>query len=147
VWTSDLFDEIIWRPKKLTSILKGDIVMSSVQITGLPPQESKVPATGTVFTIMNPHGGEIYKVGSKVAIYWTGGPTLPQTVRIGLIDHTGWYEAIEITSAEPISFSPGFYQWQLPTDFISDPTHEYQIYVQDTFGSTWTYGPIFKIVA
>src|SRR3954452_1318897 len=113
----------------------------------LPRERAMAPTAGAAFSIMNPHGGEIYRVGSKVAIYWTGGPELPQTIRIGLIDRTAWVEAIEITSQEPISTSPGFYQWQIPVNFVADPTHEYEIYVQAAVGSGgWIYGSSFRIV-
>jgi|ERR1022692_3699425 hypothetical protein len=97
------------------------------------------------FTFLNPDGGEIYKVGSNVAIYWTGGPPLPQSVGIALVDATEnrvvFFFAGGLKNSSPL----GKYTWTIPIDTFLE-TSNYQLYIQDDARTTWTYGPLFKIV-
>ena len=97
------------------------------------------------FTFLNPDGGEIYRPGSHVAIYWTGGPTLPQTVDISLVDIQAWRVVVAIVGRYENVSPIGKYVWTIPAGFPFDPTHDYQVYIEDSARTTWTYGPQFKI--
>jgi hypothetical protein len=97
------------------------------------------------FTFLNPDGGEIYQAGSKVAIYWTGGTPLPQSVGISLIDATEQRVAFVISGGIKNESPLGKYTWTIPLiKFLQ--TSDYQLYIQDDAQTTWTYGPLFKIV-
>lgn len=99
------------------------------------------------FVFLNPFGGEIFHTGSTVAIYWTGGPPLPQRVGFSLVDKTDWVVVRSNLPGEIVNqSSPGFYQWTIPPDIKLNPTHRYQIYIAASDGSTWTYGPAFSII-
>jgi hypothetical protein len=101
-----------------------------------------------LFKFINPDGGEIFEVGSKVTILWTGGTDAPK-VRIVLVDHDDWVVVHGVGGYED---NNGAYTWQIPTDFRHVHTHDYLFYIEDAYlsdgrytRSTWTYGPLFKI--
>ncbi|HEY5122384.1 MAG TPA: Ser-Thr-rich GPI-anchored membrane family protein [Ignavibacteria bacterium] len=110
----------------------------------LPPKDC--PSKVTPFVFLNPLGDEIFEVGSKVAIYWKGGPPLPQTVRIYLIDVEAWATIANIVPSLVVNNSPGFYQWTIPLTWLQTHNHtQYQIYIEDVARTTWLYGHTFKI--
>jgi hypothetical protein len=45
---------------------------------------------------VRPLGGEIYEVGSRVAIYWSGGANTISKVGIYLVNNTSWKVVIDI---------------------------------------------------
>ena len=114
----------------------------------LPSEDAKPDAAFPHFEFMNPHGGEIYHAGSKIAIYWTGGPPRPQTIGIALVDQNAW-QVIAVPGLPGAHVNPneiGFYQWNVPPDLKLDPTHDYRLYIESSSPHTWWYGPLFKIV-
>ena len=114
----------------------------------------KLPAPGStpkdarpiaLFKFLNPLGGEIFEVGSAVAIYWTGGPHVPQKVLIYLVDVTAWQIIETVIALHNESTVPGLFQWTIPVSLSLNHTHTFQFYIEDVPRTTWTYGPIFKI--
>jgi hypothetical protein len=102
-------------------------------------------ATSTVssaqpFTLTLPAGGETWTAGTTHTLYWTGGnPTW--NVNLVFIDVTNSvvYEYFNLNSA-----NTGEAVYTLPASL---PTGTYQFYIEEVNDSTWTYGPIFTIVA
>jgi hypothetical protein len=101
-----------------------------------------------LFQFLNPYGGEVFEVGSKVTIRWKGGSDAPE-VRLLLVDHDDWVVMLAVGGYEK---NNGEYTWQIPEDFRHVHTHDYLFYIEDAYPtdgrytrSTWTYGPLFKI--
>jgi hypothetical protein len=125
---------------------KSKTAASKKPALALPPR-GKASDRELPFYFLNPFGGEIYKVGSRVAIYWQAAPSLTKKVSISLIDHTAWQGLFTIATTDPVSASPyGFYQWTIPKNFPFDPSREYRLYISDAQGTSYTYGPTFKII-
>ena len=102
----------------------------------------------TIFHIVNPFGGEVYVVGSHVAIYWTGGREAPEKVNIQLIDVQLWRVCHNVTLAFESSPPLRAYHWIIPDDQTDiDPTHDYQIYIENVERTNWHYSDSFKILS
>jgi len=99
------------------------------------------------FEILTPGGGEIFKKGSRIHIFWKGGPPVPQSIRLWLVDET-INKIIETALPDPYynNSEIGNYAWTIPKPFKIETAHNFQIYIEDEFRKTWTYGQTFKIV-
>jgi hypothetical protein len=135
----------------------------------LPAKSARPAAASPVFTILNPGGGEIYKLyaryPSKPAlgpctfkVFWKDGPSPANNVNIYLIDIKNWVTVAVIANniANVSAGQVGMVSWTMPANF--QPTDDcpttstyplkygrYQIYVQGGSPLTWTYGPEFPI--
>jgi hypothetical protein len=97
------------------------------------------------FVFLNPLEKEILEVGSEVAIFWKGGPALPQKVNISLIDIQPGKVIATVVENHIEQIDPGFYSWVIPKTVPLLHDHTYQFYIQDVPRTTWTYGPAFRI--
>jgi hypothetical protein len=98
------------------------------------------------FIFLNPSGKETFGVGSEVAIYWKGGPDLPQKVNISLFD-IQLRKVIDIVVVNHVEhIDPGLYPWIIPKTVPLLQDHSYQFYIQDVSRTAWTYSPVFKII-
>jgi hypothetical protein len=111
----------------------------------LPDPDSTPKSKTPTFQFLNPLGDEIFEVGSKVAIYWKGGPHYPQKVKISLVDVQPWAFIAPVIDYYVNTANPGLFQWIIPVSFPLDHTHTYLFYIQDVPGTTWAYGQPFKI--
>ena len=144
----------------------------------LPPRGSKPkkikrtrlqPPPPPPLTILNPAGGEIYKLyaryPSKPAlgpcsfkIFWKGGLPTATNLTISLIDIKNWVvnTVIATNVANVPAGQVGMLPFTLPANF--QPTDDcattstypskygrYQIYIQGGNPLSWTYGPEFTI--
>jgi len=133
-----------------------------------PSTSPKVKKNSPPYALLNPNGGEIYKVDARYPtqpptrqcrfmIYWTGGPAGAAT-SISLIDVKNWVVIASIWSGTNVGAGElGSAEFTLPanfkpTDDCSTPSTYplkpgiYQVYIQDDPATTWTYGPEFTIV-
>jgi hypothetical protein len=135
---------------------------------GTKPKKSSAVATPN-FTILNPGGGEIYKVFARYPtkpplgpctfkIFWKDGPYPANNVTISLIDIKNWV-VNTVVAANLSNVAPGqigVAQFTLPANFQATddcPTSSlyplkygrYQIYIQGGSPLTWIYGPEFTI--
>lgn len=116
------------------------------EIVHTAPASSPKSLKPQPFIFLNPLEKEIYEPGSEIAIYWKGGPALPQKVNISLIDIQPC-KVIATVVVNHIEFiNPGLYYWTIPETFPLLHNHTYQFYIQDVPRTTWTYGPVFKII-
>ena len=107
----------------------------------LPAPDSKQKGG---FLFLNPVGGEIFEVGSKVAIYWTGGNPLPQSYSIYLIDIEDWVSLGPIVLNQQQTSSPGLYKWTIPLTWLNTHNHtKYCFYIVS--GIYYRYSETFKI--
>lgn len=87
-------------------------------------------------------GGEVFEVGSRIPIVWTGGPPGVEFVRLALIDVTSWQTVLELGITPYTSTTPfGKYRATIPAAFCATLCHQYQVYIEDVPRTTWTYGP------
>jgi len=98
-----------------------------------------VPAAAQTFTWTLPAGGETWTAATTHTVEWSGGPASNCNV---------WL--IQISPPQAIGiFAPnvpnnGATSWTIPANLA---TGSYQLYIEDTIQSTWTYGPIFTVNA
>lgn len=118
------------------------------------------------FKLLSPGGDEIYKIHAryptlpksrscKILVIWNGGPA-DRDVELFLIDKKNWVVVAAIARLPNVAAgSIGEFQWQIPDDFQPTDDHLpgdatnaglYQVYIQDSERTTWTYGPLFTIV-
>ena len=151
------------------AILLGTACMSAQGVIKLPQRDirPKVDASVPAFKLLNPGGGEIYKVSAryppqyptitpgKITVVWNGGPCNAPT-QIILVDMLHW-QSLGVTWTGTNTCSAQSIQYTIPANFAptNDQTPDgtnpamygqYCIYIQTTNQSTWTYGPDFYIV-
>jgi hypothetical protein len=115
---------------------------------GTPNPELKPALPEETFQILNPFGGENYVIGSHVAIYWTGGNAGSEKVNIQLIDVPLWRVCNTVTLAADTTGPLRAFHWIIPDDPTDiDPTHDFQIYVENVARTNWHYSDPFKITA
>ncbi len=91
-----------------------------------------LPAAAAPFTFVHPSGGELMEGGCPYYIEWNGGPA--GNVNLALIDLNTFTVAATLNNTP----NDGLELWTLP-DYL--PTGPYEIYIEDTGVTTWTYGP------
>jgi len=153
----------------IAAILLGTASMSAQGEIKLPAREISPKAVANVpaFKLLNPGGGEIYKVSArypvqpttiipgKITVVWNGGPVGAPT-QIILVDMLHWQSLGVIWSGTNTGATQSI-QYTIPANFnptdnqTSGGTYpnlygQYCIYIQTTSQSTWTYGPNFYIV-
>ncbi len=122
----------------------------------LPARGTKAPKIKglTNFQFLNPGGSEIYEVGTKIQVIWTGGTDLPQSVWVALVNIRAWTVVnLPVTVTNPINSSPGICEVTIPHNFYQAyvasgkmyPTDTFLFYITDALTTTWTYGPAFTI--
>ena len=111
------------------------------------PAKGQMPKSSIPgFQFVSPGGGEIFEVGSNISIVWTGGPVGVQSVALYLIDITQWQVVLLLGTPAYQSTSPfGVFRATIPVNFTMNHSHPYQIYIQDSAVTTWTYGPQFSL--
>jgi len=120
------------------------------------------------FEILNPGGGEIYKMSARYPtkpplgpctfrIFWKGGPPA-NDLTISLVDIKHWV-VVAVIASNVVNVPPGevgMAQWSIPANFkpsddcdtpavYPDKYGRYQIYIQGGSPLTWVYGPEFAI--
>ncbi len=133
-----------------------------------PHTSPKVSGDTPPYVLLNPNGGEIYKVDARYptqpptrqcsfTIYWTGGPADADTL-IYLIDIKNWVVALPIKGkTKVVAGGVGAVRFPIPdnfkpTDDCDTSSHNplkagmYQIYIQDSSAANYSYGPEFTIV-
>lgn len=112
----------------------------------LPGTHTTIYSKHPRFELLNPGGGEIFKKGSNVHIFWRGGPSDPQYVRLCLIDQTlNKVIATNLPDHYNSNSQLKSYMWTIPKIFRIDKTHNFLIYIEDIPRTTWTYGQVFRI--
>jgi hypothetical protein len=149
--------------------MKGTRKTAPVKVK-LPVRGTSAPsAAGPLFTILNPGGGEVYKLYAqyhtkpqlgpcKFRIFWKDGPYPANNLTISLIDIKNWVVAVTIATnvANVPAGQVGMFQWTMPANFLASDDcpgtstyplkyGRYQIYIQGGAPLTWTYGPEFTI--
>jgi hypothetical protein len=153
--------------KKPAKVNAGKAASSLIKLP--PPGSSPKPAKDSLFTLLNPGGGEIYKVYAqyhtqlklgpcKLRVFWKDGPYPAANLNIALIDIKNW--VVNSVIASGIANVPpgevGMVEWTLPANFLPtddcdgsskypDKYGRYQIYIQGGSPLTWRYGPEFTI--